>query len=103
MHAAFFNCGLRIELLSILNSFYSDISFTAYPNPADDVINLRFSDNLNTQKQIYLYSVTGQEAYVMLTSDAEAQIPVEDLIPGLYMIRTVFEGGSQETTNILIR
>lgn len=75
----------------------TSFSFTYYPNPVKDVL------NISTKKfveDVSIYNLAGQ--MVMKSSGlSNGQINLSGLAPGIYIFRVVLEGGQVETFKII--
>ncbi len=67
-----------------VNAFNNGV-FSIYPNPAKNVVNIQFKDNLSvTPKSAMVYDLTGK--VVLTTSDLSQPINVEKLASGTYIL-----------------
>jgi hypothetical protein len=62
--------------------------FSVVPNPSHGQFNLLFGDN--SQKEMQIMSVIGQEIFKTNTSLTSLDINVPDLTPGIYFIRVIY-------------
>jgi hypothetical protein len=62
-----------------------DISFSVYPNPAEDFLNFDF-ENINEDENLNIYSADGK-LIKSLNSSSANQIDISDLSAGLYFVK----------------
>jgi hypothetical protein len=68
---------------------YSKPEFLIYPNPANDILNFKFSSSSNP-KQIYVYDYTGR---LLIKSKAMDELNIAHLNAGFYYVTIQFENG----------
>lgn len=92
----------RINLTTGTKNFSSPVSFQFYPNPADDLIHLKWSDEWNC-KQIRIENYLGQTLYQTSHQDShEHDIIISHFQPGLYFLRLI-NTDQQEFTKSFIK
>ena len=84
--------GLQCNPTSVLTSNKSEINFSIYPNPADQILNILFKDNKNANQQIEIYDSMGRLSKELTLSES-TQINISNLRSGLYFI--YFKGKNQ--------
>ena len=86
------------ELVS--EHFNSFRPYSFYPNPANEVINIRFSPDVNAEK-VEIYGMDGklyhEQNFNMETVD------VNSLSRGIYMMKVTFDNGSAYTDKIVVK
>ena len=75
---------------------YSETSISIFPNPACEVLNIQLAGN-NTDALLSIFDAQGMRKATRQIQQKNTAIPIDDLIPGVYMIR--LEYGQ----NVLIR
>lgn len=68
-----------------------DAEYAIYPNPAKDNFNLKLSNSSNQACSIEIYNSTGQLVKALSLgneSSIEKNIPIYDLVTGIYMVKT---------------
>jgi hypothetical protein len=59
-----------------------------YPIPASDMLNIRFLDPADTNALISLTNLTGKtELQIVNTENSNISLPVDQLKPGIYLLR----------------
>jgi hypothetical protein len=82
-------------------------SLTVFPNPARGDIQLSFSTEDHTTVQVDLYSVSGQRQQIMNQAilppgKHSLRIQKKDLVPGIYMVRIIFDGNEISTAKLIV-
>lgn len=72
-------------------------SFTFYPNPAENEVNLNATEPID---QVTVYNLLGQQVLTAKPGTTEAQINVERLESGIYAMQVIIDG-SQKTFKII--
>jgi hypothetical protein len=84
----------------------TDFNFTVYPNPANDFINITFSDKVNGQVNVVLTDLAGREIYSMDFSDVNSgqmkSISSKNFEEGMYLLH-LRSGEKMNTAKIVIR
>jgi hypothetical protein len=75
-------CGWHI---GIGNELVNNLSWSIYPNPANDFIEIQFSKNDLASYDILILDITGKEIYTQ--SIEESKIDIKALNGGLYFIK----------------
>jgi len=75
------------ENLSTPNFSISDVNI--YPNPATNQLTI---DALGTIEKISIYTILGQEITTMNPNTNKAIIPINGLLNGIYIVRTISNG-----------
>ena len=74
--------------------------FSFYPNPADDMINIRFSPDVNCEK-VDIYSLDGklchEQNFNLNTID------ISNLTNGIYMMKVTLDNGNTFTEKVVVR
>ena len=76
---------------------------TAYPNPADNSVNLRMN-NGNIEK-VFIYDLQGRVVfnYQESTNSKSVEVDLNDFQKGLYIIRVESHGGTVSSTKLIKR
>ena len=69
---------------SLRNESFDSASFTFYPNPVKDVLNLSYSQNIS---KVQVINILGQEVKSVSVNAAQAQIDMENLPSGTYLVK----------------
>ena len=83
------------EVLS--NGNFDNNSFTAYPNPVKDKLNVRFVENITSAT---IYNILGQEVIVKNINKTEDQIDMSHLPIGTYLVKVV-SGSKTQTIKVI--
>jgi len=67
--------------------------FQLYPQPANDIINLRFNNRTAAVNEIFIYNLSGDIVQTFSSNHSEIRIDVSDLSQGLYIVRVNNEFG----------
>lgn len=78
----------------------SQIEFILYPNPANDWINLQFSE-VSQNRSIELTDITGHQLSSDIIQNQNHMLLLSNFPPGIYII-TVFEGRKKSSRKIVI-
>ncbi|MCD6067859.1 MAG: repeat protein [Bacteroidetes bacterium] len=66
---------------------YSDM--VLFPNPANDVLNIKFNSFNNTDKTIRVYNAIGRQLLQVSTDEASYSLKLDNLQAGFYILETV--------------
>lgn len=72
--------------LEINENISENVSFSIYPNPASEILNISFINNLNTKHQVFIFNAIGQLIKKVELIHPQ-QIDISDLPNGLYFVR----------------
>ena len=75
-------------------------SFEVYPNPASDVVNIKFNDATNAQ--ISVLSLSGKEVMTSTVNGTQTSFSTNGLSNGVYMIK-VSNGTDVQITKVVVR
>ncbi|MFD1062252.1 T9SS type A sorting domain-containing protein [Winogradskyella litorisediminis] len=82
---------------ALSNNDFKQTSFVVYPNPAQNVLNIK---GINTLKEVTLYDLTGK--LVLKNTDLSSNtIDLSNLKVGIYMVRIIDEFGNTSTQKIM--
>lgn len=78
-------------------------TFTAFPNPAMDVVNISFhTSRLSFPAKLEIYNASGsQQAEYLITNFSNFEIRSKGLKPGIYLLRMTDRAGHVETIKII--
>ena len=76
---------------------FDNNSFTAYPNPVKDKLNVRFVENITSAT---IYNILGQEVIVNNINKTEDQIDMSHLPTGTYLVKVV-SGSKTQTIKVI--
>jgi aminopeptidase N len=68
-------------------------TFTIFPNPSSNIINLQFADENPNEKEIQVHSISGALLYSEIVYSNMQQLDVSSLSKGIYIIKVVDENG----------
>lgn len=83
-----------VSICNGLNEEKADVVFEVYPNPATDVLNVRFNE-LPSSAILKMYDVTGREVIVKPLTENKAIINTNQIPVGVYTLMLTCEGKSQ--------
>ncbi|WP_312079014.1 T9SS type A sorting domain-containing protein [Chryseobacterium sp.] len=74
---------------------------TAYPNPAKDILVVKAKENSLKIKNVTFYSIMGTQVASYNINANRAEINIDKLKPGKYMIRYILSDNTQKVTQIV--
>lgn len=82
-------------------------TLSVFPNPADDVVNIRIPSGLGLSAQLVLMDATGRQVYVERLNGTQPgqliQVPVAQLATGLYQVVITAADGQRYSTTVAVR
>lgn len=72
-------------------------SFTAYPNPVNDILNLSYTQDIS---KVSVHNLLGQEVITKSVNATQSQIDMSNLSNGTYLVK-VTSGGATKTLKVL--
>jgi hypothetical protein len=73
------------------------VTFTAYPNPVNDVLNLSYATEMD---EVYVYNLLGQQVIKKSIGANQAQLDFTQLSQGAYVVKVV-SGGTSKTIKVV--
>jgi hypothetical protein len=70
--------------VALANATFDNSTFTYYPNPVKDVLNLSYSKNITN---VAVYNLLGQQIIVKTVNGNQSQIDMSNLSNGTYMVK----------------
>ena len=67
-----------------VNSYQQEISFMAYPNPCQNVLNVT---NVTVNEPVSLFNAMGQQIWSGMTQDTQFQLDMQSYPAGMYMLQ----------------
>lgn len=67
-----------------INNYQQEISFVAYPNPCQNVLNVH---NVTVNEPVSLFNAMGQQIWSSMTQDSYFQLDMQSYPAGMYMLR----------------
>ena len=95
------------DILEIEVGYQEPLQLTAYPNPANDHVNLLIeTEQLNTPVKVQLFHITGAQLYQHIlpgspTHKQELRLETSDLAAGIYVVK-INDGKINQTKQIMI-
>ncbi len=74
-----------------------------YPNPAQQTVNVRFTDGAQAGRQVRLLDLTGRVVLVQPATAAEANVSLRGLGAGCYLLEVRAPGGRQHTQRLMVQ
>lgn len=103
--AAFFgfsgNASAQIKEPASISQKADDGVLMAYPNPAKDMIAFKTKDISLKVKMVTFYSILGNQVASYVINANRAEINIDRLKPGKYLIRYVLSDNTQKVTQIV--
>jgi hypothetical protein len=90
----------------INDGFAYEADLKIFPNPASDFVDLSWNGSDYVMKEVKIYSLNGSEVgSVILSSnqDGRCRMPLNNINPGLYLIRMVSLDGQQASLSLLVK
>jgi hypothetical protein len=77
------------QIITSINQLHFDSAIILSPVPAENYLNINFSNSANKYQTIQLLTLTGELVSQSLTinNNIEIKIPVEQLSSGMYLIK----------------
>lgn len=90
------------------NSMVANLNFDLYPNPANDVINIRTADNqISGNTQIMIVDITGKvvlmENVNLTGSDNVVELNVANLTKGIYLVNILGQNGARAAQKLIVQ
>jgi hypothetical protein len=82
----------KLDLTPLSNNSFTSNSFSFYPNPVKDVLNISFDKTIT---KVNIYNIVGQEVAVKSINDSQSQIDMSNLSRGTYVVKISSEGLTQ--------
>lgn len=81
----------QLIITAIEENLETMVSVTVFPNPASDIINIRFEEPLNEEVNVMIISSQGKsvKTIVVEATTVERQINMQDLPAGVYHLRLI--------------
>lgn len=86
---------------SSLSQKSDDGVLTAYPNPAKDFLMVKAKDASLKIKNVSFYSILGTQVASYNINSNSAEINIQKLKPGKYLIRYILSDNTQKVTQIV--
>ncbi|SDL72581.1 T9SS type A sorting domain-containing protein [Chryseobacterium taihuense] len=86
---------------SSLSQKSDDGVLTAYPNPAKDFLMVKAKDTSLKIKNVSFYSILGTQVASYNINSNSAEINIQKLKPGKYLIRYILSDNTQKVTQIV--
>lgn len=95
------NLKAQIKEPNSLSQKADDGVLTAYPNPTKDILVVKAKDASLKIKNVTFYSILGTQVANYAVNANRAEINVERLKPGKYLIRYILSDNTQKVTQIV--
>lgn len=95
------NVKAQIKEPSSISQKSDDGVLTAYPNPAKDFLVVKAKDSSLKIKSVIFYSILGTQVANYNVNTNRAEINIEKLKPGKYLIRYILSDNTQKVTQIV--
>ena len=90
----------RNDVWSTDNPPVNDAPFFCYPNPAQNTVNITFSDEIDCQS-IEIYSIDGRIVETYGRASLQTAIDISNLNPGVYILKVNMADGREFTERIV--
>lgn len=95
------NLKAQIKEPSSTSQKSDDGVLTAYPNPAKDFLVVKAKDSSLKIKNVTFYSILGTQVASYNVNSNSAEINIQRLKPGKYLIRYILSDNTQKVTQIV--
>ncbi|WP_139422945.1 T9SS type A sorting domain-containing protein [Chryseobacterium mulctrae] len=95
------NLKAQIKEPTSTNQKSDDGVLTAYPNPAKDFLMVKAKDSSLKIKNVSFYSILGTQVASYNINSNNAEINIQKLKPGKYLIRYILSDNTQKVTQIV--
>ena len=95
--------SVDINISSVMGVEEVDISFTSYPNPANQDLFVKFQGNEGMNFQLVIYNVLGEEVMTKSIVNGTNKINVAHLNNGVYFYSIVTNNEIIETKKLIVR
>ena len=100
LNAYAFACFIDPDYDSLENIQFADAPFVCYPNPAQNTVNITFSDDIDGQS-VEIYSVDGRIVETYGRASLQTAIDISNLNPGVYILKVNMADGTVHTERIV--
>ena len=83
------NFGIAAYDASLSTGSFDSASFTAYPNPVKDMLNLSYSSDITS---VEVYNMLGQKVITKTLNVSQGQIDMSNLNTGNYIVKVTADG-----------
>ncbi len=70
--------------VALANESFNNKSFSVYPNPVKDILNINYNENIT---KIQIINLLGQEVITKIVNNTENQIDMSGLAQGTYLVK----------------
>jgi hypothetical protein len=88
----YFTTTLCSGATSIMDEKTTDLSLSIYPNPANDIIEVKSNATLASSAQLKIYDVAGKLCHSTILQDSSSKVNIAHLENGVYFIKTIISG-----------
>ncbi|WP_242135108.1 T9SS type A sorting domain-containing protein [Aestuariivivens marinum] len=98
----FYVCATKSATLGLSDQMLN--AFTMFPNPARDVVNLKFTQSSGSKVAIAIYNLQGKlvQAASKTSGNQNVSFPVSHLATGLYFVK-LNDGTNEVTKKLMVR
>jgi len=89
------NCAYSID------DFFVPTNISVYPNPVNDVLNIK--SDLNLIENVKIYDIKGGLLYESSNKNKEINVNVSDFSNGIYFVKTTIDDGISKTIKVMKR
>lgn len=80
------------------------LELTVFPNPTDDVLNIRFdAANANNNVEILFFDNAGKQVHQQFTEQSETSVRLNHLAPGMYTAKFISANGKTAHRQVLVK
>lgn len=79
------------------------MNFKVYPNPANDIINIQISNDIESIEMIEIISITGQSIHKIQSPNALETINMNNFPDGVYIVKIINKENQVDSEKIIVR
>lgn len=79
------------------------VSFSIFPNPANDILNIHFHNSIENREMIEVVSITGQTVLEKHIKDAHEVINIDEIPAGIYIVKIINKENQIESEKLVVR
>jgi len=96
--------SLNTSTVSGINDISNDVDVTPFPNPANEILNIPFNNNLRGDAVINIFNLEGQlvSSQRVNVNASRLAVDVSNIANGSYVFNVQFENQKQSTFNVVV-
>ena len=94
----FNNIAIEAQQILAVQNVVDDLKFTAFPNPASTIVNVRSGETITN---LELYNLYGQIVRTLSPNDSVFKVEIQDLPQGIYLLKAKSNGQKEKIIKII--